>query len=39
MIKVDLHNYEAFALDYVEGRLSDNDLSAFISFLDNHPEI
>lgn len=39
MIKVDLHNYEAFALDYVEGRLVGDDLSAFELFLVNHPEI
>lgn len=39
MIKVDLHNYEAFALDFVEGRLVGDDLSAFKSFLENHPEI
>ena len=39
MIKVDLHNYEAFALDYAEGRLVGDDLSAFIEFLENHPDI
>ena len=39
MIKVDLHNYEAFALDYAEGRLDGDDLSAFKIFLENHPEI
>ena len=39
MIKVDLHNYELFALDYAEGRLVSDDLSAFMEFLENHPEI
>ena len=39
MIKVDLHNYETFALDYVEGRLVGDDSSAFELFLLNHPEI
>lgn len=39
MIKVELHNYELFALDYVEGRLVGDDLSAFLKFLEKHPEI
>ena len=39
MIKVDLHNYELFALDYAEGRLVGDELASFLVFLENHPEI
>lgn len=39
MIEVNLNNYEAYAIDYLEGRLTGEDLSVFESFLINHPKI
>lgn len=39
MNKVNLNNYEIFALDYIEGNLSMEDSAAFNLFLQNHPEI
>jgi hypothetical protein len=38
-MKITKANYEAFAMDYLEGNLSDEMKSAFKSFLILHPEI
>ncbi|MFD1553661.1 hypothetical protein DNU06_10295 [Putridiphycobacter roseus] len=37
MIKVDIYNYEAFYLDYLEGNLNAKDSQVLLSFLDTHP--
>lgn len=37
--KINIENYEAFLLDYVEGRLSEADQQALFAFLKAHPEI
>lgn len=39
MSKINLTNYEAFYLDYLEGNLSETDRVAFELFLNEHPEI
>ena len=39
MIEVNLNNYEIYAIDYIEGRLNDEELLIFKSFLIIHPEI
>lgn len=39
MSKIDLNNYEAFLLDYLEGRLSENDVAELKQFVVLHPEL
>lgn len=39
MKKITQHNYEAFALDYLENRLNPTDRQAFEAFLEAHPRI
>lgn len=39
MIKIDLHNYEEFAIDYMSGELSQEYEQAFVAFLGEHPDI
>lgn len=39
MSTINLTNYEAFYLDYLEGNLSETDRVAFELFLNEHPEI
>lgn len=39
MSKINLHNYEAFILDYYEGHLSAEDLKDLFAFLKNHPQL
>lgn len=39
IINIDIHNYEAYFLDYVEGILTTDEISALMSFLDHHPEL
>lgn len=38
-MKIDLHNYEAFLLDYFEGRLKESDVDALRQFAREHPEL
>ena len=38
MEKIDLHNYEAWFLDYSEGNLSEIQISEVNQFLDFNPE-
>lgn len=38
-MKIDLHNYEAFLLDYFEGRLEERDADALRLFVMEHPEL
>lgn len=38
-MKIDLHNYEAFLLDYFEGRLKESDVDALRRFALEHPEL
>lgn len=39
MSKINLNNYEAFWLDYLEGNLSVDDQAAFVLFASQHPEL
>lgn len=39
MAEINLHNYEAFLLDYLEGNLSEEDIFALKSFALLHPEL
>jgi hypothetical protein len=39
MSKINLHNYEAFLLDYSEGNLSENDIAELKAFALTHPEL
>lgn len=39
MKEINLHNYEAIAIDYLEGNLSDKEHTAFLLFLEQHPQI
>ncbi|MFN4123100.1 MAG: hypothetical protein ACK4GL_07330 [Flavobacteriales bacterium] len=39
MSKINLHNYEAWLLDYQEGNLSDEQANILMAFLAAHPEI
>jgi anti-sigma factor RsiW len=39
MMRIDLHNYEAFLLDWVEGQLSPEAELALRAFLQEHPEL
>ncbi|MGV3630138.1 MAG: hypothetical protein ACO1O6_02980 [Bacteroidota bacterium] len=38
-ILVNIENYEAFYLDYLEGSLDQEQMHAFLLFLDQHPEL
>lgn len=38
-MKINIHNYEEFALDYLEGNLGEPALSEFSNFLLKHPDI
>lgn len=38
-VQIDMTNYEAFYLDYLEGNLSGDALAAFEAFLSEHPEL
>ncbi len=39
MSKINLHNYEAFWLDYLENNLSPQDTAEFMLFVSQHPEL
>lgn len=39
MSNINLNNYEAFWLDYLEGNLSVDDQAAFVLFVSQHPEL
>lgn len=39
MAKIDLHNYEAFLLDFIEGNLSETEVSELKFFALLHPEL
>ena len=39
MKRIHILNYEAYALDYLEGTLPPEELQAFESFLERHPEV
>jgi len=39
MAKIDLHNYEAWFLDYSENSLSESQKNELIQFLEKHPEL
>lgn len=36
---INIHNYEEYALDYLEGRLQGDILQAFVDFLNRNPDI
>lgn len=38
-MKIDIHNYEAFFLDFVEGRLDDASNLEMLAFLRKHPDL
>lgn len=38
-MKIDLHNYEAFLLDYIEGNLNDSDRAELLLFLEANPQL
>ncbi|NJK98050.1 MAG: hypothetical protein HC905_26890 [Bacteroidales bacterium] len=38
-MKIDLNNYEAFFLDFAEGRLDNSSTLEMLAFLRNHPEL
>lgn len=37
--KINIFNYEAYYLDYLEGNLSENDAAILLDFLEKHPEL
>lgn len=39
MSEINIHNYEAFYLDYLEGNLNVDDTTQLLLFLENHPEL
>lgn len=39
MSRINLNNYEAFWLDYIEGNLSSEDQAEFLLFASQHPEL
>ncbi|NLN96469.1 MAG: hypothetical protein GX128_09925 [Bacteroidales bacterium] len=39
MTEINYNNYEAFFLDYLEGRLSQRQIDKLIAFVDSHPEL
>ena len=39
MERISIFNYEAFYLDYLEGRLSENDTALLLAFLEEYPEL
>ena len=39
MDRIDIHNYEVFMLDYLEGTISDQDKVRLLQFVDQHPEL
>lgn len=39
MIQITLNNYEAFYLDYFEGKLSTENVAALLLFLEQHPHL
>ena len=38
-MNINIHNYEEFALDYLEGNLSEPQLTAFSNFLKQYPKV
>lgn len=38
-MKIDIHNYESFFLDFVEGRLDDASTLEMLNFLRKHPDL
>ena len=38
-MNIDRYNYEAFLLDFLEGRLSEEEVNALLVFLQQHPEM
>lgn len=38
-MKIDIHNYEAFFLDYMEGNLDEAGVKELFVFLEKHPEL
>jgi len=39
MKKINIHNYEAFYLDYLEGNLNEENVALLFSFLDENPDL
>lgn len=39
MIEINIHNYEEYVIDYLEGQLSSGQEDAFVNFLIDHPSI
>ena len=39
MERISIFNYEAFYLDYLEGRLNQEDSALLLLFLESHPEL
>ena len=39
MERISIFNYEAFYLDYLEGKLSENDTALLLAFLEEYPEL
>ncbi len=37
--KINIFNYEAYYLDYLEGNLSEEDTAGLLDFLDKHPDL
>ncbi len=37
--KINIFNYEAYYLDYLEGNISEEDAAVLLDFLDKHPEL
>lgn len=38
-MKINIYNYEAYAIDYLDGKLNDSELEEMQAFLLNHPHI
>ncbi len=39
MIDINIHNYEEYVIDYLEGKLASEEEDAFVNFLIDHPAI
>ncbi len=39
MKEINLHNYQAFLLDYLEGNLNEDQVSQLMDFLEQHPQL
>lgn len=38
-VNITIENYEQFAIDYIEGKLSGEELQSFLAFMQAHPDI